>query len=251
MLAGDRLYPNDFLISQDGRWKLKYQTDGNLVLYNADESESYWDSGTVNTDPEASNYGQAAGYLVMQPDGNLVIYSSTGGPYWAKDTDGNPGAFFFIQDDRNLILARANGSLLWSPSTCDCSGPGTYRMLGGDRLYPNDFLISQDGRWKLKYRTDGNLVLYNADESESYWNSGTVNTDPEASNFGQAAGYLLMQYNGNLVMFSNTDNSYWFTSTAGNPGATFRIQDDRNLILTAADGGIKWTSNSCEIGCSS
>ena len=119
MLAEDRLYPYDFLISQDGRWKLKYRTDGNLVLYNADESESYWNSGTVNTDPEASNYGQAAGYLVMQPDGNLVIYSSTGGPYWAKDTDGNPGAFFFIQDDRNLILAAADGGIKWTSNSCE------------------------------------------------------------------------------------------------------------------------------------
>ena len=108
MLAGDRLYPNDFLISQNGLWKLKYQTDGNLVLYNADESADYWDTGTS---------GQAAGYLTLQTDGNLVIYSNTGVAVWATDTDGNLGATFFIRDDRNLILAAANGDILWTPNT--------------------------------------------------------------------------------------------------------------------------------------
>ena len=73
MLAGDRLYPNDYLISQNGLWKLKYQTDGNLKLYNADESVFYWESGTVNSDSGASNECQAAGYLSLQADGNLLM----------------------------------------------------------------------------------------------------------------------------------------------------------------------------------
>jgi len=124
------------------------------------------------------------------------------------------------------------------------NGPGTYRMLAGDRLYPNDFLISQNGLWKLKYQTDGNLVLYNADESQSYWDSGTSNTDSGASNEGQAAGYLSMQADGNLLMVGNPDiGAYWATNTAGYPGATFRLQDDRNLILAAANGDILWTPN--------
>ena len=123
-------------------------------------------------------------------------------------------------------------------------GPGTYRMLPGDRLYPNDYLISQNGLWKLKYQTDGNLVLYNADESQAYWETFTWNT-------GQAAGYLTLQADGNLVIYSSTGVDVWATNTAGNPGATFFIQDDRNLILAAADGTILWTSSTCEIGCSS
>ena len=114
MLGGDRLYPNDFLISQNGLWKLKYQTDGNLVLYNADESKDYWASNTS---------GQAAGYLTLQDDGNLVIYSNMGVAYWATNTAGNPGATFFIQDDRNLILAAANGDILWTPNTCVSCSP--------------------------------------------------------------------------------------------------------------------------------
>jgi len=111
MLAGDRLYPNDYLISQNGLWKLKYQTDGNLVLYNADESQSYWESGTWNT-------GQAPGYVKLQLDGNLVMVGSPDiGAIWATNTYPYPGATFRLQDDRNLIIADANNNLVWSPNT--------------------------------------------------------------------------------------------------------------------------------------
>ena len=111
MLAGDRLYPNDYLISQNGLWKLKYQTDGNLVLYNAAETQAYWETFTWNT-------GQAAGYLTLQTDGNLLMVGNPDiGAYWATNTYVHPDATFFIQDDRNLILADANGNLLWTPNT--------------------------------------------------------------------------------------------------------------------------------------
>ena len=120
-------------------------------------------------------------------------------------------------------------------SVAPTHGPGTYRMLPGDRLYPNDYLISQNGLWKLKYQTDGNLVLYNADESQSYWESGTWNT-------GQAAGYLSLQPEGNLFMVGNPDiGAYW--AVGNNMGATFRLQDDRNLILADANNGLVWSPN--------
>jgi len=116
-------------------------------------------------------------------------------------------------------------------------GPGTHRMTAGDRLYPNDSLVSQNGLWKLKYQTDGNLVLYNADESQAYWETFTWNT-------GQAAGYLTLQPDGNLLMVGNPDiGAYWATNTYNHPGATFRLQDDRNLIIDDANGNLLWTPN--------
>ena len=134
MLAGDRLYPNDFLISQNGLWKLKYQTDGNLVLYNADESQAYWETFTWNT-------GQAAGYLTLQPDGNLLMVGNPDiGAYWATNTYNHPGATFRLQDDRNLIIDDANGNLLWTPNTYD---PNLVRRLTkeGNETMPTRELV--------------------------------------------------------------------------------------------------------------
>lgn len=59
---------------------LRYQGDGNLVLYG--RSGPLW----------ASNTSAAPGYVEMQGDGNLVAYNAAGAPYWATDTHA-PGAW--------------------------------------------------------------------------------------------------------------------------------------------------------------
>ena len=53
------------LISTDGRYRLVYQGDGNLVLYDDVDRSAPWSSGTA---------GWTTGQVVMQTDGNFVIY---------------------------------------------------------------------------------------------------------------------------------------------------------------------------------
>src|SRR5215203_33066 len=56
-------------------------------------------------------------YTVMQEDGNLVAYSADGQPYWATNTDGHPGAWVILQDDANLVVYDIDGSPLWASDT--------------------------------------------------------------------------------------------------------------------------------------
>ena len=51
----------------DGRFVLKYQTDGNFVLY--DNGSAVW---AINCWPQCNNLG-APGHAIMQEDGNLVV----------------------------------------------------------------------------------------------------------------------------------------------------------------------------------
>jgi len=53
----------------------------------------------------------------MQGDGNLVVYASTG-PVWSSGTDRHPGAFLVVQDDGNTVIYSAGGSPLWATNTC-------------------------------------------------------------------------------------------------------------------------------------
>ena len=71
--------------------------------------------------------------LVMQNDGNLVIYHS-GKPIWASRTGG--GAFVALQNDGNLVVYNTNGKPLWSSRT-------------GSAM-PSTMVI----------QNDGNLVIY-------------------------------------------------------------------------------------------
>jgi hypothetical protein len=68
--------------------------------------------------------------LIMQPDGNLVLYSTDGKARWASLTWNNPGAFFNVQDDGNLVVYRAGSqtetgdNALWAAGSNDRpSGP--------------------------------------------------------------------------------------------------------------------------------
>ncbi|MGE0460890.1 MAG: hypothetical protein AB7Q16_05935 [Vicinamibacterales bacterium] len=74
MTAGQRLYPDMEIRAGDGA-ALRYQGDGNLVLYR--RSGPAWSSETPGTAP---------GYVELQGDGNLVAYDASGRPYWASNT---------------------------------------------------------------------------------------------------------------------------------------------------------------------
>jgi hypothetical protein len=57
-----------------------------------------WDSGTV---------GQAVSQTIMQTDGNLVIYGPAGA-LWSTGTDGWGGAYLTIQNDGNVVMYHPN-----------------------------------------------------------------------------------------------------------------------------------------------
>lgn len=91
--AGARLHPGESIWSPRGKLELSFVRDGNLVLFY--RGQVVWATNTT---------GSGAKECVMQPDGNLVLYSHRGQPLWASDTSGNPGSFLVLQDDGNLVL---------------------------------------------------------------------------------------------------------------------------------------------------
>ena len=80
-----RLNPNDEVVSNNGRFQLLLQTDGNLVLYDNKTTSPVplWASNTA---------GQAVKNCIMQTDGNLVIYGFPNA-IWASNTAGHPDSF--------------------------------------------------------------------------------------------------------------------------------------------------------------
>lgn len=85
--------------------------------------------------------------LVMQTDGNLVLYSPTRA-VWSSGTNGKGGARAFMQSDGNLVIYRSDWTPIWSSNT------------------------SGNGASKLMPQVDGNLVLY-TNSWRATWSSGT------------------------------------------------------------------------------
>jgi len=81
------------LYSDDQVFRLVFQDDGNLVVYD-NQNRALWASGTN---------GQAASQCIMQTDGNLVIYGYYNA-IWASGTNGWWGAYLDMQNDGNLVI---------------------------------------------------------------------------------------------------------------------------------------------------
>lgn len=109
MSPGEAMGPNEARNADNGRARLAFQDDGNLVLYTMtrDGWVARWASNTS---------GQPATTCVMQGDGNLVLYDSGGTALWASNTWGHPGASLVVQDDCNAVIYE-NGAPLWSTET--------------------------------------------------------------------------------------------------------------------------------------
>ncbi len=57
-------------------------------------------------------------WAAMQADGNFVIYKSDGTPIWDTNTHGaNDVAWLAMQDDGNLVIYRSNGQPIWASNT--------------------------------------------------------------------------------------------------------------------------------------
>lgn len=85
--------------SPSGQFELRFQDDGNLVLYQL--------PATVLFASDTNDMG--ATLLSMQVDGNLVIYDGDGTPLWESGTNGNPEAYLVLQNDGNLVIYSNEG----------------------------------------------------------------------------------------------------------------------------------------------
>lgn len=91
--------------SQNVRFRLIYQRDGNLVLYDDETRTPRWATGTQGTDP---------GHAVLHDSGDFVVYDAHGQPRWSTQTTGHEHAVLVLQDDGNVVLRGSSDSRLWA-----------------------------------------------------------------------------------------------------------------------------------------
>lgn len=175
--------------------------------------------------------GTGADRAVMQTDGNLVVYAGTT-PKWWSGTAG-PNFFVRVQDDGNLVIYTSSSQAQWQSFTGGHLSPsyaGSDTLNTGGTLLVGQYLRSNDGRYALLLQSDGNLILY----SPGYhvlWHTGTN---------GTAADRLIMQMDGNLVLYTVNTPRWW--SGTGGPGFFLRMQSDGNLVVYNSASQAHWWS---------
>ena len=96
------------LISKNGKYDLRMQHDGNLVEY-CNGNKPIWHSAT---------YGKSVtGGLRFQSDSNLVIYDPN--PIWASGTYHSGATTLVVQNDGNIVMYTRDGTPVWHTDTCN------------------------------------------------------------------------------------------------------------------------------------
>jgi hypothetical protein len=101
----------------------------------------------------------------------------------------------------------------------------------GASLGPEQDMRSANGRYRVVMQSDCNLVVY--DGARPMWSS---RTDRRGSNCS-----AVFQPDGNLVIYSMGTTPIWSSQTLGRGGDAILLQDDGNLVMTAA-GRTVWAS---------
>lgn len=173
--------------------------------------------------------------LLMQEDGNLVIYNKALVAVWNTLTFGKGLSRFIYQEDGNLVVYDATGNPTWYANTENLASITTLEFA---KLLP---LIYPQGDF------DSAAMV-----AATNFSAGTSSVSTTGSGYKLYAGdsltsangwyQLLMQRDGNLVVYNKANEPVWFTATAGAAYAWF--QPDGNLVVyRISDGTAIWASN--------
>ncbi|NVO10596.1 MAG: hypothetical protein HXX16_11585 [Bacteroidales bacterium] len=217
------------LVSPNQQYRLSYQGDGNLVVYDKSNSP-LWDAKT---------YGTAPSKLVFQGDGNLVLYGANNSVFWASYSHNKGGISLRLSDDGILSVWDDKNSI-WStviPSRVDKPTEWT----------PNTtVLLSTNKQFRLSYQGDGNLVVYDK-SNKPLWDARTCGTAPNK---------LVFQGDGNLVLYGANNSVFWASYSHNKGGISLRLSDDgilsvwddknsiwSTVIPSRVDKPTEWTPN--------
>ncbi|RWR90402.1 mannose-specific lectin [Cinnamomum micranthum f. kanehirae] len=108
-------------------------------------------------------------------------------------------------------------------------------LFNGERLLTNQFI--ENGPYKFIMQGDCNLVLYVKQDGKdkALWASNT-------QGHGDSC-FLILQNNGNLVVFSGSDVVWSSSSTRGPNSYRLVVQTDGNVVIY---GGATWATNTVQ-----
>ncbi|NCU30781.1 hypothetical protein EOM57_03160 [Candidatus Saccharibacteria bacterium] len=203
---------NEYILSPDAQSSLVLEENGNLVYYSS--LRKVWASNTVGSDVDR---------LIMQPDGNLVLYSNTDIALWYSGSFTDTGNVrLVIQSDGNMVVYD-DQSAIWSIGYIN--NPNLYSTvstkMSSSRMFPLQVIETADRKYQLTLQPDGNLVLYN--NSKPIWSTMTIGNNP--------AKYLQLQPDGNLVLYDKNNLPLWSSKTEGNGESMLIVQNDGNVVL--------------------
>lgn len=191
--------------------------------------------------------------LAMRRSGPLLVLAAgahSDRSIWSNHPSGGEGAYLVMRDNGELALVTRNGTQVWQTPTA--GRPGAYARMKDD----GNLVVEQSGSatvelWSSRSRMqtlEATDVLYPGyfitSPSGQYrmlmQSDGNVvlKTTDDATFFdwqtnGNPGAYAIMQTDGNFVVYTAGGGYVKQTFSAGNPGAVLRLQDDANVVVYA------------------
>jgi len=185
---------------------LKFQLDGNLVLYGSDNAVLW----------SANCSGKGGKTLMLDEDGrDLKIYDVNNKVIWSLIS-----GLSIIQAQPTKTSNSAPVRTTWTYSTTD-----------------QTLLTSTNGNYILVYKADGNLALNK--NSTYYWRTNILGSKQNAAFKFEYDGNLNLYFTYN-ERTSNT--SAWSANCSGKGGKTLKLEDDGNLVVYDAANKAIWSS---------
>jgi hypothetical protein len=121
--SAELLFPGQVLMSQGGG---SSGCGWGLVMQNDGNlvlygSQAWWATGTNN----------GSNYAALQGDGTFVVYNFSGVPQWASNTNDGGGEKVIMQTDGNLVMYRSNNSVAFATGT---NGRAPIPLVGGPQF---------------------------------------------------------------------------------------------------------------------
>ncbi|HXA31679.1 MAG TPA: hypothetical protein VNV87_05440, partial [Acidimicrobiales bacterium] len=228
--SGQWLQPNQFIEDPSGFYQF-YMSPGGVAavwvlgsgpcpMWTApflDYSAGTYGVGwwTASYDPNGHSDPIPGSYLAMQTDGNLVLYTQSGAVVWASNTL-VAGSSLAMQSDGNLVMSSST-SVPWATSTNTNRGPA---LCSGEVMQNNQHIQmvgynETEVGYQLEFANDGGSGQELDIGPGKNTKETTGVTHIWKSSSAPADDYLVMQADGNLVIYQNgtTSPSLWASGT--------------------------------------
>lgn len=274
LTVNQQLTLNQYLESDNGLYRFYMQSDGNLVLRDWSTRNSLWSSGTngnggvrvkLQSDGNLvmrNSSGSAiwstktsrsgAVRLVMQDDGNLVMRNNRGVSVWSTGTVQAPPA------DTIRPVITLNGAVSMSINQGSTfTDPGASASDNVDGNISNRIVVtgsvnaSVPGNYALQYNvrdaagnaanTVSRTVQVIAVVSDRLETDRELRANDRLTS-ADGSHYLVMQGDGNLVLYTASNRALWAAGTNGSGAIRVRMQGDGNLVLRNSASSAIWSS---------
>ncbi|HET8979766.1 MAG TPA: hypothetical protein VFN87_16520 [Solirubrobacteraceae bacterium] len=188
--ANGSLTSGQFIASPDGHFRVTMDGNGNLVE-SISGGRGLWSTGTA---------GHPGARALMQVNGNLAIYDTANAAVWSSNSPAASGCpRLVLQDDGNLVIY--TDKAIWA------AGSRVNRLNGGDVLRPGWSIYSIGPEdYRLTMGTGGRLVLYDA-AGRDLWNTPTFH-HPGAYAAMQTDGNLVVYSPSGYALWSTATNGH-------------------------------------------